>query len=147
MKRSEQQKEKKGGQDCQDSRPVYFRESHVQLRTMLLIPRSLAAAAARRNSAAKRRVLYIVVLALLCFGGCSSPSFPVRYVRIPFAAPLAKLGTRVRRGVSFEAAPRTTSATAASASSSAAAALASASLPSKEESWAFPYDLLAHIGR
>ena len=60
------------------------------------------------------------------------------------SAPLAKLGTRVRRGVSFEAAPRTTSATAASA---AAAALASASLPSKEESWAFPYDLLAHIGR
>ena len=59
------------------------------------------------------------------------------------SAPLAKLGTRVRRGVSFEAAPRTTSATAASA----AAALASASLPSKEESWAFPYDLLAHIGR
>ena len=93
-----------------------------------------------------RRLLYIVVLALLCFGGCSSPSFPVRYVRIPFAAPLAKLGTRVRRGVSFEAAPRTTSATAAS-SSAAAAALASASLPSKEESWAFPYDLLAHIGR
>ena len=133
-------KGEEGGQDCQDSRPVYFRESHVQLRTMLLIPRSLAAAA-------KRRLLYIVVLALLCFGGCSSPSFPVRYVRIPFAAPLAKLGTRVRRGVSFEAAPRTTSATAASASSSAAAALASASLPSKEESWAFPYDLLAHIGR
>ena len=62
------------------------------------------------------------------------------------SAPLAKLGTRVRRGVSFEAAPRTTSATAAS-SASAAAALASASLPSKEESWAFPYDLLAHIGR
>ena len=61
------------------------------------------------------------------------------------SAPLAKLGTRVRRGVSFEAAPRTTSATAASAL--AAAALASASLPSKEESWAFPYDLLAHIGR
>ena len=139
MKRSEQQKEKKGGQDCQDSRPVYFRESHVQLRTMLLIPRSLAAAA-------KRRLLYIVVLALLCYGGCSSPSFPVRYVRIPFAAPLAKLGTRVRRGVSFEAAPRTTSANAAS-SSLAPAALASASLPSKEESWAFPYDLLAHIGR
>ena len=62
------------------------------------------------------------------------------------SAPLAKLGTRVRRGVSFEAAPRTTSATAASAAA-AAAALASASLPSKEESWAFPYDLLAHIGR
>ena len=62
------------------------------------------------------------------------------------SAPLAKLGTRVRRGVSFEAAPRTTSATAASAAASAAA-LASASLPSKEESWAFPYDLLAHIGR
>ena len=59
------------------------------------------------------------------------------------SAPLAKRGTRVGRGVSFEAAPRTTSATAASA----AAALASASLPSKEESWAFPYDLLAHIGR
>ena len=58
------------------------------------------------------------------------------------SAPLAKRGTRVGRGVSFEAAPRTTSATAASA----AAALASASLPSKEESWAFPYDLLAHIG-
>ena len=76
-----------GGQDCQDSRPVYFRESHVQLRTMLLIPRSLAAATACRNSAAKqRRLLYIVVLALLCFGGCSSPSFPVRYVRIPFGA-------------------------------------------------------------
>ena len=53
---------------------------------MLLIPRSLAAAAVRRNSAAKRRLLYIVVLALLCFGGCSSPSFPVRYVRIPFGA-------------------------------------------------------------
>ena len=33
-----------------------------------------------------RRTLYIVVLALLCFGGCSSPSFPVRYVRIPFGA-------------------------------------------------------------
>ena len=33
-----------------------------------------------------RRLLYIVVLALLCFGGCSSPSFPVRYVRIPFGA-------------------------------------------------------------
>ena len=64
------------------------------------------------------------------------------------SAPLAKLGTRVRRGVSFEAAPRTTSATAASsATAAAAAALASASLPSKEESWAFPYDLLAHIGR
>ena len=62
------------------------------------------------------------------------------------SAPLAKRGTRVGRGVSFEAAPRTTSATAAS-SSAAAAALASASLPSKEESWAFPYDLLAHIGR
>ena len=60
------------------------------------------------------------------------------------SAPLAKLGTRVRRGVSFEAAPRATS---ASAASSAAAVLASASLPSKEESWAFPYDLLAHIGR
>ena len=73
-----------GGQDCQDSRPVYFRESHVQLRTMLLIPRSLAAVC--RNSAAKRRLLYTVVLALLCFGGCSSPSFPVRYVRIPFGA-------------------------------------------------------------
>ena len=79
-------KRRRGGQDCQDSRPVYFRESHVQLRTMLLIPRSLAAAGARRNSADKRRLLYIVVLALLCFGGCSSPSFPVRYVRIPFGA-------------------------------------------------------------
>jgi hypothetical protein len=85
MKRSEQQKEK-GGQDCQDSRPVYFRESHVQLRTMLLIPRSLAAAACRNSAAKQRRLLYIVVLALLCFGGCSSPSFPVRYVRIPFGA-------------------------------------------------------------
>ena len=56
MKRSEQQKEK-GGQDCQDSRPVYFRESHVQLRTMLLIPRSLAAAA-RRNAAVAAASLY-----------------------------------------------------------------------------------------
>ena len=51
---------------------------------MLLIPRSLAAVC--RNSAARRRLLYTVVLALLCFGGCSSPSFPVRYVRIPFGA-------------------------------------------------------------
>ena len=108
---------------------------------MLLIPRSLAAAV-RRNSAAKRRLLYIVVLALLCFGGCSSPSFPVRYVRIPFGA-IGEAGNERAARRFF----RSGSSHDFSDCGGAAAALASASLPSIEESWAFPYDLLAHIGR
>ena len=85
----------RGGQDYQDPRPVYFRESHVQLWTMLLIPRSEAAASP----------LSVVVVALLCFGGCSSPSFPVHFVRIPFGA-IGETGhaTAVNGGVSFEAA-------------------------------------------
>ena len=143
MKRSEQQKEKKGGTRLSGLASGIFSRIARTTPNDAAYP---ALTCRRRRAPQFRRLLYIVVLALLCFGGCSSPSFPVRYVRIPFAAPLAKLGTRVRRGVSFEAAPRTTSATAAS-SSLAPAALASASLPSKEESWAFPYDLLAHIGR
>ena len=88
-----------GGQDCQDSRPVYFRESHVQLRTMLLIPRSAAA-----WRAVRRRRLLLSVVALLCFGGggCSVALHLSPFASFAFhSAPLAKLGTRQQAAAAF----------------------------------------------